>query len=138
MKIQRSFISFLDSNGIQYTKTDSLVSFNQEDVNFIFLCDAQDPNFFRMVIPNIDIGTDMSQINEKLDRLTKNYKVGKAELLGGKVWLVFEQFVADLSADNTSLFIRSVKILTSMFNELRTMIYGGDSSINTENSSSET
>ncbi len=137
MKIQRSFISFLDSNGVQYTKTDRLVSFNQGDVTFIFLCDEQDPNFFRMAIPNIDIGADMSNMNEKLDRLTKNYKVGKAELLGEKVWLVFEQFVADLSADNTSLFIRSVKILTSMFNELRTIIYGGDSSINTESPSSE-
>jgi len=119
MKIQRSFLSFLDSNGIKYSKTDNLVSFQQGDVVFLFLCDMKDPDFYRMVIPNIDVGVDVISIVGVLNRLTKNYKVGKAESFGDKVWLVFEQFICDPNADNTSLYVRSIKILSAMFNDLR-------------------
>ena len=98
----------------------SLLTFDFNNLHFLFSYRGEtDPNYIRLMIPNIgSIDTNNAQDILSLFQLSQNYKVGKAIIEGGQLWLTADAFVF-MRENNDRLFERLIAVLVDMFNDYR-------------------
>ena len=92
---------YLKSQGIASKKNDLGLNFNYEGWNFLLWNDADDPLFFRLILPGVFDVTDDNYAKAIMtcNNVNWNYKVVKAVLYefedehdsGASVWMCFEQ-----------------------------------------------
>lgn len=116
--IQKLFIAFLEKENIIPTKLkDNLLSFEYKHMNFLFeYLPEDDTNFFRIMLPNIDIYAN--ERNQILNKLNREFKLGKLIEVRNNIWITAESFVySTLEIDK--LFSRLINLLMSMIREYR-------------------
>lgn len=96
---------YLKSQGIVPKKNDLGLNFTYEGWNFLLWNDADDPLFFRLILPGIFDVTDdnFAEAIMACNNVNWNYKVVKAVLYefedehdsGASVWMCFEQVLDD-------------------------------------------
>ena len=96
---------YLKSKGIVPEKNDLGLNFTYEGWNFLLWNDADDPLFFRLILPGIFDVTDdnFAEAIMACNNVNWNYKVVKAVLYefedehdsGASVWMCFEQVLDD-------------------------------------------
>lgn len=127
LMLLESFISYLDKNGLKYElyRESETLSFNLNNLNYLFQWQERDKNYFRIALPNIEsIPVSPNKISI-IDEIIDNYKVAKAiKMTDGNLWLVAESFVYSLeSIDN--LFARMIYLLGQIIDEYRKKVRGG-------------
>lgn len=108
---------YLKSQGIVTKKSDLGLNFNVEGWNFLLWKDADDPMFFRLILPGVfDVSDEhFAKAIMACNNVNWNFKVVKAVLYeyedgkenGASVWLCYEQQL-DSEPDMTELFPRAV------------------------------
>ena len=96
---------YLKSQGIVPKKNDLGLNFTYEGWNFLLRNDADDPLFFRLILPGVFDVTDdnFAEAIMACNNVNWNYKVVKAVLYefedehdsGASVWMCFEQVLDD-------------------------------------------
>ena len=96
---------YLKSQGIVPKKNDLGLNFTYEGWNFLLWNDADDPLFFRLILPGVFDVTDdnFAEAIMACNNVNWNYKVVKAVLYefedehdsGASVWMCFEQVLDD-------------------------------------------
>ena len=96
---------YLKSQGIVPKKNDLGLNFTYEGWNFLLWNDADDPLFFRLILPGVFDVTDdnFAETIMACNNVNWNYKVVKAVLYefedehdsGASVWMCFEQVLDD-------------------------------------------
>lgn len=117
------FQNYLSSKGINFTNGNSVISFENNGLQYLFAYDETDPYYFRLLLPNVVNIDDTNEhiVNEAMNELNLNFKVVKAVINNHAIWISVEQFV--YSHDNISeLFNRSVSILDAFINAFRKKI----------------
>ncbi len=120
------FKKYLDTQDIEYkTLLDSLISFELEDLNYLFFSDSDDINYFRLFLPKIDdYPKDESQqkkIDNIVNMINSSYRVVKVIILEESVWLCIEQFVYS-TQDINEIFKISIEILKVAIERYRNLI----------------
>ena len=100
----------------------TLLTFDLGNVHYLFYYRREDdPNYVRLIIPNIaTIDTNDQQAVLSLFNLSQGYKVGKAIIEDGQLWLTADAFVF-MRENNDRLFDRLIAVLRDMLNEYRRM-----------------
>ncbi len=108
---------YLKSQGIVTKKSDLGLNFNVEGWNFLLWKDADDPMFFRLILPGVfDVSDEhFAKAIMACNNVNWNYKVVKAVLYeyedgkekGASVWLCYEQQL-DSEPNMSELFPHAV------------------------------
>ena len=111
---------YLKSQGIALKKSELGLNFTYEGWNFLLWNDANDPLFFRLILPGVFDVTDDSFAEAIMacNNVNWNFKVVKAVLYeyedehdrGASVWMCFEQ-VLDVKPNVDDLVPRAVHSL---------------------------
>ena len=111
---------YLKSIGVVSKKNELGLNFSYEGWNFLFWDDADDPLFFRLILPGVFDVTDenFAEAIMACNNVNWNYKVVKAVLYefedehdkGTSVWMCFEQ-VLDTTPQVEELIPRAVHSL---------------------------
>jgi hypothetical protein len=120
--LQQAFNSFLQSDEISgvsnYRQFDAKTTlFSYEGINFLYVYESDDPSFFHLIVPRIEVFSD-GLYSRMLD-FSQRYKIAKVLLIDNHVWFSFEQIVLNIIEGDYRLFKLSLKILVTMFNEWR-------------------
>lgn len=111
--MQSKFIQYLSSKNLAFqNNVDEQIIFKYEDLNYLFVYDSSDSNFFRLLLPNIySIENAKNECNEIVNNFNYTYKVVKAIVTPtNQIWLSVEQFV--YSEENIELmFERCIMLL---------------------------
>lgn len=115
--MQSKFIQYLSSQNLAFqNKVEEQITFQSEGLNYLFVYDNSDPNYFRMLLPNIfeiagDSAEDKCKYGSIINEFNSTYKVVKAFIsTDNQIWLSVEQFV--FSAEKIELlFERCVMLL---------------------------
>lgn len=101
MKVKGQVMGWLKSKGILATKNELGLNFTYQGWNFLLWNDADDPLFFRLVLPGVFDVTDENYAKSIMvcNNVNWNYKVVKAVLyefddgrdIGASIWMCFEQ-----------------------------------------------
>ena len=94
--MQSNFIQYLSSKNLPFQNNiEEQISFQFEGLNYIFVYDNSDLNFFRLLLPNIyNINDDRERYNQMINDFNNTYKVVKAIIVSqNQIWLSVEQFV---------------------------------------------
>lgn len=112
-QMQSRFIQYLTLKNLTFqNNVEEQISFQFDGLNYIFVYDNSDSNFFRLLLPNIySIEKERSIYDILINDFNSMYKVVKAIITSqNQIWLSVEQFV--YSEDNIDLlFERSVMLL---------------------------
>lgn len=95
-QMQSNFIQYLSSKNLPFQNNiEEQISFQFEGLNYIFVYDNSDLNFFRLLLPNIyNINDDRERYNQMINDFNNTYKVVKAIIVSqNQIWLSVEQFV---------------------------------------------
>ena len=115
------FQSYLSSIGVNVKEVnETSISFESNNLQYLFLTDSSDPYYFRLILPNIAIVTDenTSKINQVVNSSNTKFKVAKSFIIDDKVWVSVEQFV--YSRENINeLFNRSLNLLETFMSDFR-------------------
>ena len=115
------FQSYLSSIGVKVKEgNETSISFESNNLQYLFLTDSSDPYYFRLILPNIAIVTDenTSKINQVVNSSNTKFKVAKSFIIDDKVWVSVEQFV--YSRENINeLFNRSLNLLETFMSDFR-------------------
>ena len=111
---------YLKSIGVTAAKNDLGLNFTYEGWNFLLWADADDPMFFRLILPGVFDVTDDNYAEALMacNNVNWNFKVVKAVLYeyedihesGASVWMCFEQ-VLDTTPQIEELIPRAVHSL---------------------------
>ena len=111
---------YLKSIGVTAAKNDLGLNFTYEGWNFLLWADADDPMFFRLILPGVFDVTDDNYAEAIMacNNVNWNFKVVKAVLYeyedihesGASVWMCFEQ-VLDTTPQIEELIPRAVHSL---------------------------
>ena len=122
MKVKGLVSKYLKSQGIVATKNELGLNFTFEGWNFLFWNDADDPQFFRLILPGVFDVTDenFAKAIMACNNINWNYKVVKAVLYefedgkekGASVWMCYEQ-VLDAAPDMDTLMRNAIQSLLS-------------------------
>ena len=122
MKVKGLVSKYLKSQGIVATKNELGLNFTYEGWNFLFWNDADDPQFFRLILPGVFDVTDdnFAKAIMACNNINWNYKVVKAVLYefedgkekGASVWMWYEQ-VLDAAPDMVTLMRNAIQSLLS-------------------------
>lgn len=122
MKVKGLVSKYLKSQGIVATKNELGLNFTYEGWNFLFWNDADDPQFFRLILPGVFDVTDenFAKAIMACNNINWNYKVVKAVLYefedgkekGASVWMCYEQ-VLDAAPDTDTLMRNAIQSLLS-------------------------
>ena len=122
MKVKGLVSKYLKSQGIVATKNELGLNFTFEGWNFLFWNDADDPQFFRLILPGVFDVTDdnFAKAIMACNNINWNYKVVKAVLYefedgkekGASVWMCYEQ-VLDAAPDMVTLMRNAIQSLLS-------------------------
>ena len=120
MNVKGQVSKYLKSQGIVATKNELGLNFTYEGWNFLFWNDADDPLFFRLILPGVFDVTDdnFAKAIMACNNINWNYKVVKAVLYefedehesGASVWMCYEQ-VLDSTPQVEELIPRAVHSL---------------------------
>ena len=120
MNTQGVVSKYLKSQGIAPKKNDLGLNFTYEGWNFLLWNDADDPLFFRLILPGVFDVTDDNYAKAIMacNNVNWNYKVVKAVLYefedehdsGASVWICFEQ-VLDANPQFEELVSRALHSL---------------------------
>ena len=120
MKVKGLVSKYLKSQGIVATKNELGLNFSYEGWNFLLWNDADDPMFFRLILPGVFDVTDDNYAEAIMacNNVNWNYKVVKAVLYefedehdnGASVWMCFEQ-VLDSNPQVEELVPRAIHSL---------------------------
>lgn len=98
--MQSKFIQYLSSKNLAFqNNVEEQITFQFADLNYLFVYDNSDPNYFRMLLPNIfKIEDERDGIKCRygsiINEFNSTYKVVKAFVFTeNQVWLSVEQFV---------------------------------------------
>lgn len=101
MKVKGQVMRWLKSKGILATKNELGLNFTYQGWNFLLWNDADDPLFFRLVLPGVFDVTDENYAKSIMvcNNVNWNFKVVKAVLyefddgrdIGASIWMCFEQ-----------------------------------------------
>lgn len=124
-KMVTQFKQYLAKKGITPSVTDieEQIMFSHDNLHYLFVFDKSDPNYFRLILPNIFKIEDNKPTYEKLvNNLNQRIKVAKAFITeDGMIWTSAEQFV--YSNEGTDfLFERCVVLLKLVTEQLRDSI----------------
>ena len=119
------FKNFLEKAGFQIKKEDEDKSllFEFENLNVIFVCNPSEPDYFRLLLPRIYSfdKNNKERVCQICDEYNQKFKVAKLWTLDNYIWVAAEQFA--YSFDNIdSLFMRCLRILDSVYNDLKNTI----------------
>lgn len=83
---------------------------------------AQDPTYFRLMLPAIDTIDDNNEIQllRHATNITTKYKVGKIIRLGDSLWITIDNFVYG-EWDANPLFARDIAVARDMLNDYRNL-----------------
>lgn len=116
--MQSKFIQYLSSKNLAFqNNVEEQITFKYEDLNYLFVYDSSDSNFFRLLLPNIysieNKENNKNECNEIVNNFNYTYKVVKAIVTPtNQIWLSVEQFV--YSEENIELmFERCIMLLKS-------------------------
>ena len=125
MNFLDSFFAFInkqaDVTGIRRGDAYSIF-FDKDRLHYYFYHDASsDPYFFRIMLPRIEDVTEQnhSVIYDKCTTISTDFKVGKAIIIQGQVWLSVEVFVYDNTENVSLLFDRMISVLQLMFEKYK-------------------
>ncbi|MEM6927446.1 MAG: hypothetical protein AAF602_10975 [Myxococcota bacterium] len=110
------FTSFLAREGYPVTETTShFVTFEAKDRTFVIALSDDDPNYFRLILPNfvtIDGSLDRDRVDAIASQVTAEIKVVKVFAVKDKVWATVEMLVE--SPEQTgSMFSRMLDLLAA-------------------------
>lgn len=98
--MQSKFIQYLSSKNLAFqNNVEEQITFQYEDLNYLFVYDNSDSNYFRMLLPNIfkiegESDVDKCKYGSIINDFNTTYKVVKAFVLTeNQVWLSVEQFI---------------------------------------------
>lgn len=101
MNVKGQVSKYLKANGFVVTKIELGLNFTYEGWNFLLWDDADDPLFFRLVLPGVFDVTDdnFAKAIMACNNVNWNFKVVKAVLYefedggdkGASIWMCFEQ-----------------------------------------------
>ncbi len=101
MKVKQLVAKYLKSEGVATQKNELGLNFTFEGWNFLLWDDADDPLFFRLILPGVFDVTDdnFAEAIMACNNVNWNFKVVKAVLYdfedehdkGASVWICFEQ-----------------------------------------------
>lgn len=119
------FKQYLALKGITPSTTDNeeQIMFFQDDLYYLFVYDKSDPNYFRLILPNIfKIETNRPVYENLVNNLNQRFKVAKSYITeDGTIWTSAEQFVySNEGAD--FLFERCIVLLKLVTEHLRELI----------------
>ena len=133
--MQSKFIQYLSSKSLPFqNNVEDQVSFQYDGLNYLFVNDSSDSNFFRLLLPNIYSIEEDSAKKDRCDEIINNfnytYKVVKAIVTSqNQIWLSVEQFVySDENID--MLFERCVMLLKATIELFQKKINEADSERN--------
>ena len=115
---------YLKSIGVTATKNDLGLNFTYEGWNFLLWADADDPLFFRLILPGVFDVTDDNYAKALMacNNVNWNFKVVKAVLYeyedkhesGASVWMCYEQQL-ESTLDTETLVHRAIQSLLSAY-----------------------
>lgn len=112
-QMQSKFIQYLSSKNLAFqNNVKEQITFQSEGLNYLFVYDSSDSNFFRLLLPNIySIEDNKDKCNEIVNNFNYTYKVVKAIVTpANQIWLSVEQFA--YSKENIELlFERCILLL---------------------------
>lgn len=113
------YLATLPNTTIKEVDTDS-VTFDYSNLQFLFLTDKDDPNYFRIILPNIAEENDIihNVIPDIINKYNNNYKVAKLSQVNQSIWISAEQFVYSYENIN-DLFSRLITLLTLVIQQFR-------------------
>lgn len=130
--MQSKFIQYLTIRNLTFqNNVEEQISFQFEGLNYIFVYDNSDSNFFRLLLPNIySIEKERSIYDIMINDFNSMYKVVKAIITSqNQIWLSVEQFVySDENID--MLFERCVMLLKATIELFQKKINEADSERN--------
>lgn len=116
-----SFQSYLSSRNVRFDiRSNTLISFENNSYNYMFVFDELDPFYFRLILPNVFEVTEANKqdIYETINRMNTEIKAAKATIINNAVWVSIEQFV--YSRDKIDeLFNRAIAVLEAFVNRFR-------------------
>lgn len=119
------FKQYLANKGITPSNTDieEQLMFLYDELYYLFVYDKSDPNYFRLILPNIfKIETETPAFEKLVNELNQKFKVAKTFITEDRmIWTSAEQFV--YSNDGADfLFERCVVLLQLVTEQLRKSI----------------
>lgn len=116
------FKQYLQTKNITPTDDNETITFVYKDLYYLFVSDKSDPNYFRLIIPNIYKAEDedaIAKFKNLVNSINLKFKVAKSFITdNGMVWTSVEQFV--YSTDNIErLFERSLVLLDLIVGQFR-------------------
>lgn len=115
------FQNFLSSINIRFDKdVNSIISFENNGLKYMFVFDESDPFYFRLILPKFfEVTNDNKQDTyETINRMNAEIKVAKAIIHNNSIWVSVEQLV--YSRDKIDeLFKRSISILEAFVTKFR-------------------
>lgn len=115
------FQSYLSSIGVNVKEgNDTTISFENNELQYLFMVDNADPYYFRLLLPNVVSVSEenKSKITQLVTASNAKFKVAKAIILNDNVWISAEQFV--YSKDNINdLFNRVLHLLETFIGDFR-------------------
>ena len=123
---------YLKSQGIAPKKNELGLNFSFEGWNFLLWNDADDPLFFRLILPGVFDVTDDSFARAIMacNNVNWKYKVVKASLYeyeeSGKrqasVWVCYEQMLDAATADPDEIVMRAITALIEAAEQFQTLV----------------
>lgn len=113
-EIQLMYLSFLEKQGIEGTvDSDGDVQFTVDDLTYFFGVDAEDPDFFRLALPNIwPIESEMERLRalKAMDSANARIKVAKIYMVNDNIWAGVEGLQRQVG-DFEGYFDRSMELI---------------------------
>ena len=103
---------------INKSPEDGLISFEVSGFQFLFVYEEKDPNYIRLLLPNIEQASTLgNSIHKTICNANTLFKGVKVLIIDGAIWLGIEQFV--YSTDNIDLlFSRLISVLIFAINNI--------------------
>lgn len=125
MDINELVKEYLANEGFRYDiDEDGDVHFKYEGTNLFFTADPDDPQFFRIIMPNIyELENNRVKVLEAINTVVRDMKVLKAFLIEDRLWLSVEIFI-DSTPEVDDFFQRCVGLLKAGRERIAQEIFG--------------
>lgn len=112
MGISELVRDYLSSEGFRHdVDSDGDIHFKFEGMSMFFTQDKNDPQFFRIIVPNLyELENNRVKVLEAINAVARDTKVLKAFLVEDKLWLSVELFL-DSTPELEDFFPRCMELL---------------------------
>lgn len=90
------FKQYLETKGIKpTTEVEGQITFLSNGLYYLFIYDSTDPNYFRIILPNVfKVEDNLDKYNVLVNELNQKFKVAKTYITSdGMIWIAAEQFI---------------------------------------------